>query len=268
MAKPGLFEWIRKTSFLYFFVYWILAVIIFGILYWFISIFSTGLAISAEPLTFTFLNFFRGIYASLLMATLFGTTMVTTAGIFTVLMYIQVAFTLIVLFILVDKIVQKWVAPHHGIHHQDKKIHSVMLMMSIFRNDVDRVQHSFRSRARTHISTKEIEAIIDGLYVAFLDVEKLVSAKNLERHAIRNIQYLMITENIQDSLEKLEQFIEFLDAHHLTWKDAHVEFWLHYILDTAEKITLHADTAKIENPKILVALHNIRDHVRKIKQKL
>jgi len=269
MKKQGLFEWIRNTSFITFFAYWLVSIVIFGVIYWLFSLITQGLALDAELLTFSLAAIFKFLYASFLSATLFGISRLAFSNVFTVLIYIQFVFTIVIIFILVDKILQKWVTPHyHGIHDQDRKIHTVMLMMSIFHNDVDRIRHAFRSKARTHISTKEIEAVIDGLYVAFLDVEHLVSARNEHRHRIKNIQYLMIIENIQDSLEKLEKFIEFLDAHHMEWKDKHVEFWLHYILETAEKITVHADDAQIDSPKIIVALHNTRDYAQQIRQKL
>lgn len=269
MQRRGLFEYIKQTPFLYFFLAWLGSILIIGVLYWIFSLLGPGINLNGELLEFSILAIFKNVYASILAATLFGAGLLTTSGIYTILVYLQIAITIVFLLILLDKIVQRWIAPyHHNLYAQDKKITTIMLMMSIFRNDVDRILHALRNKSRTHITTKEIEAIIDGLYVAFLDAEKLFSAKNPKRGELKNIQYLMITENIQDSLEKLEHFLNTLQHHHVGWKDKSVEFWLQYILETSDRITHTVEEHKIDSPKIIVALNHIREHAQKIREKI
>ena len=269
MQRRGLFEWVKNTPFLYFFLAWLGSILVIGILYWVISLIGPGINLNGELLEFSILAIFKNLYASVLAATLFGVGLLTTSGIYTLLIYLQIAITTLFLLVLLDKIVQRWITPyHHNLYAQDKKINTIMLMMSIFRNDVDRILHALHTKSKTHIATKEIEAIIDGLYVAFLDAEKLFSTKNPKRAELKNIQYLMITENIQDSLEKLEQFLNALQQHHIDWKDKSVEFWLGYILETSDRITHAVEEHKFDSPKIIVALGHIREHTQKIRGKI
>lgn len=267
--KPkGLFDWIRKTSFLNFFLDWVLSIFLFGILYWVLSIFVNTLTLKTEILKFTFTGLFKAIYASFLTGTLIGISYVDF-GSFIFLIYIQAGFTILIIMILIDKILQKWVFPnHHATHSQEKRLHTIMLMLSIFREDVHKIKAEFRSNTKQNINIKEIEAIIDGLYVAFLDIEKMFSIKNPHRHKIKNMQYLMMTVNVEDSLETLSKFIDFLEKHKIEWKDKSVEFWLTYILETADKIVLNIDTDHVQNPKVIIAVENIKESIEKLQNKL
>ena len=250
-SRAGLFDFIRKTSFLTFIFAWIISMIIFGIIYFLSS--TTGIIIS--------------IYNGFLVGIIFGFGSITFQGATLIVSYIQLALSIIIVLILLDKLLQRYVFPQYHVRHaQDKKINTTMLMMSIFRNDIDKAMHELRTKARTTISIREIEALIDGLYVAFLDIEKLFSHKNIHRSKIQDIQYRMLTENIQDSLEKLEKFIAMLDSKNISWKDKSTEFWLRYIINAASKITSHAE--HIKNPKIIIALENTKEYVDNIEKKL
>ena len=265
MPKKGLFQLVRETSFTKFFIAWIVSIFVFGIIYWIFSLFNP-LFVEGVPINFTFLGLFNGLYASLLIATVFGLKTVVHIGIITVLIYIQLFISAVLLLILADKIIVKYVHPHYHVsHHQDKKINTLMLMMSVFRNDSDRLMHEYTTKKK-HITIKEIESIIDGLYVVFLDVEKMFSEKNLHRHKIKTIQYLMLTENIEDSLHKLEKFIKFLETHKIHWKDHSTEFWMKYILDTAENIAHNIEDSDIKSPKVIIAVENIKEYASRIKE--
>ena len=138
--------------------------------------------------------------------------MIVHAGLSTIIVYVQLLLSIIIILILADKIVQKYVHPsYHAAHSQDKKVNTLMLTMSIFRNQIDKMTHEYTTKKRHKIAINEIESIIDGLYVAFLDIEKMFSSKNVHRHKLKNIQYLMLTENIEDSLDKLSKFLSFLE---------------------------------------------------------
>ncbi|HIH31447.1 TPA: hypothetical protein HA235_01955 [Candidatus Woesearchaeota archaeon] len=266
--NKGLFAWIRKTSFTKFFVAWLIAVFAFSIIYWLASPLNS-LILNNEPLMLSVTGLFRSMFASLLVGTIFGFGKLVFNGLIAVVVYIQLIFSIIILLILVDKIIQKYVMPHyHNTHHHDKKVHTMVLMMSIFRQDIDRIMHEFRTKKRTHISIKEIEAIIDGLYVVFLDIEKIFSLKNIERHKIRNMQYFILSENVEASLEKLHEFIEFAIKHDIEWKDKSTEFWIRYILETAEKIVTNMEDFHLKNPKNIIAIENIRDYADKINQRI
>jgi hypothetical protein len=144
----------------------------------------------------------------------------------------------------------------------------MILTMSIFRTDIDRIKSEFKSKTKHDVDIKEIEAIIDGLYVTFLDIDTMFSVKNIHKHKISDSQYLMVITNIEDSLTKLTKFIDFLEEHKISWKDKSVEFWLRYILETADKITLHFDDIKIKNPKLIIAIENIKDLTQAIEKKI
>ncbi len=267
MPKKGLFQFIRETSFTKFLIAWILSIFIFGATYWALSSYNT-IAINGQTVSFTFLGFFNGLYASLIIALIFGLGMIAHEGIVAIAVYIQLAISCILLFILADKIIMKYVHPHyHVAHHQDKKINTLMLMMSVFRTDSDRLMHEYATK-RKEITIKEVESTIDGLYVVFLDVENLFSEKNLHRHRISKMQYLMLTENIEDSLHKLERFILFMEKHNISWKDKSTEFWMHYILDTTEKIAHNIEHSDMKSPKVIIAIENIREYAGKIKEKI
>lgn len=267
MEKKGLFQLIRETSFTKFFIIWIITIFAFGILYWIISL-ANPLIINGSSVQFSLLGIFNAFYGSLLIATVFGLEFITHLGIVSVILYIQVILSVMLLLILADKIIIKYIHPnYHAIHHQDKKINTMMIMMSVFRTDADRLMHEYITKKK-HINIKEIEATIDGLYVVFLDIERLFSPKNINITNIKKIQYFMITENIEDSLHKLELLIDFLIKHKITWKDKSTEFWLNYILETAEKISDNIDYSSLKNPKIIIAVENIRDYTEKIKKKI
>jgi hypothetical protein len=266
--KQGLFELIRKTSFTKFFVSWLISIFIFALIYFLLSPIS-ALIIASEPIIFTFNGLIHSIYGSFLIATVLGLGTIIHAGLITILVYIQLILSIIIILVLADKIIQKYVHPHyHATHSQDKKINSLMLTMSIFRNHIDKITHEYTSKKRTNIEIKEIESVIDGLYVAFLDIEKTFSSRNIHRHKIKNIQYLMLTENIEDSLDKLLKFLLFLEKHDAEWRDKSTEFWMNYILETADRITLNLEDDKLKTPAILIAIENIREYTEKIRQKL
>lgn len=264
----GLFDWIRKTSFTRFFLSWLIAVFVFAIIYWLFSPLST-LILNNQPLMLEFTGLLRSILASLIIGTIFGLGKLVYGGFIAVIVYIQLIFSIIILLILVDKIVQKFVMPHyHNMHHHEKKIHTMILMMSIFRQDIERIMHELRSKKRNHVGIKEIEAVIDGLYVVFLDIEKTLSEKNLERHKISKMQYYMISQNVEACLEKLHEFIEYAITHNVNWKDKSTEFWIRYILETADNIAANMETYHIRNPKSIIAEENIKDFVEKINSRL
>lgn len=263
----GLFQLVRETAFTKFLLAWIISIFVFGILYWICSTFNP-LMINGLPVTFTAIGFFNGLYASLLIAVIFGLGAITHTGFVTAIVYIQLVISGILLLVLADKIIMKYIHPHYHIsHHQDKKINTLMLMMSVFRNDSDRSMHEYMTKKKP-ITIKEIESIIDGLYVVFLDVENLFSEKNLHRHRITKMQYLMLTENIEDSLHKLEQFILFLEKHKINWKDNSTEFWMRYILDTTDKIAHNIENSDIKSPKVIIAVENIKEYAEKVKEKI
>lgn len=267
MPKKGLFQLIRETSFTKFLLAWIVSIFIFGIIYWTLSA-SNTITMNEQAVSFTFLGFFNGLYASLLIALIFGLGIIAHEGIIAAAAYVQVAVSCILLFILADKIIMKYVHPHyHATHHQGKKINTLMLMMSVFRTDSDRLMHEYATKKK-EITIKEIESIIDGLYVVFLDVENLFSEKNLHRHKISKMQYLMLTENIEDSLHKLERFILFMERHGMSWKDKSTEFWMHYILDTTEKIAHNLENSDMKSSKVIIAVENIREHAGRIKDQI
>ncbi len=270
--KVGLFAWIRETSFLRFFTIWIIGIFVFTFMYWFSSTINPALhilSVNGSAILFNFIGLVDALYASLLTATVFGVIKVVASGLMRIFMYIQLAFSGLVILILIDKLLQKYIFPHYHIHQtKDKKINTMLLTMSIFRSDIDKLKSEFKAKTKHDVNIKEIEAIIDGLYVTFLDIDKMFSVKNIHKHTITDQQYFIVITNIEDSLHKLSKFIDFLDDHKIAWKDKGIEFWLRYILETADKITLHFDDVKIKNPKLIIAIENIKDHTETIEKKL
>jgi len=211
----------------------------------------------------------ESLYASLLIATIFGIIKITFNSWYNIFVYSQLAFSCVVILILIDKLLQKYAFPQYHIHHtQDKKINTLILMMSIFRNDITKLRNEFKSNTKHNVDIKEIEAIIDGLYVTFLDIDKMFSVRNVHKHHITASQNLMVITNIEDSLYILSKFIDFLTDHKIEWKDKSVEFWLRYILETADKITMHFDDIKIQNPKFIIAIENIKELTESIEKKI
>ncbi|MGV8150264.1 MAG: hypothetical protein ACP5NV_00910 [Candidatus Woesearchaeota archaeon] len=262
----GLFQYIRDTTFTKFFVTWIISIIIFGLIY-FISSNWTNIIVNEIQITFTITGFFNAIYSSILIAIIFGIGLVEYSSI-AIIVYIQLLLSGILILILADKLIQKYIHPsYHETHHQDKKINTLMLMMSVFRTDVDRLMHSYAAKNHS-IKIKDIEAIIDGLYVVFLDVEKLFSEKNLHKHKIKTMQYLMLTENIEDSLHKLEKFIKFMEKHNIAWKDNSTEFWMKYILNTANSIARNIEGSDIKSHKVILAVENIKQYAQDLQEKI
>ena len=96
----------------------------------------------------------------------------------------------------------------------------------------------------------------------------MFSVKNVHKHRITDRQYLMVVTNIEDSLHKLSRFVDFLEEHKISWKDKSVIFWLRYILETADRITMHFDDVKIQNPKLIIAIENIKGYTENIEKKL
>jgi len=265
----GIFEFIRKTSFLAFFIAWMLSLFVFAIIYWMITLFSPSIALQGVELNFSIIGLFKNIYVSFLIATLLGISLIKSTGIATAVVYLQAAISIGIILIILDKLFQKYIVPHYNHYiHQDKKINSLMLAMSIFRNDVDRLMHELRSRQRHELKIKEIEAIIDGLYVALIDIEKLFSEKNIERHRIRNVQYLMLTTNIENSLENLDKFIIIMNNYDILWKDKSTEFWIRRILETADKIIVKIDHSRLKNPQMIIAIENIKEYTQRIEMKI
>ena len=272
VERVGLFAWIRNTSFLRFVTAWIIGIFVFAVLYWLMSLLGSGINImlvNGTSVIFSFNGLIDALYASLLTATIFGVINVVVSGFYKILVYVQLAFSGLIILILIDKLLQKYVFPHYRVHHtQDKKINSMLMMMSIFRDDIDRIKSEFKAKTKHDVNIKEIEAIIDGLYVTFLDVDKMFSSKNIYKHHITDKQYLIVVTNIEDSLHKMSKFIDFLNDHKIAWKDKSVEFWLRYILETADKITMHFDAVKIRNPHLIIAIENIKDYTQIIEKKI
>ncbi len=239
------------------------------VIYLFLSIINAGLTVSGSLITFTFAGLIESLYASLLVATIFGIIKISFNMLYSFFIYAQLAFSGLVIFILIDKLLQKYAFPNYHAHHtQDKKINTLILMMSIFREDISRLKNEFKSKTKNHVKITEIEAIIDGLYVTFLDIDKMFSVRNIHKHNITSSQNLIVITNIEDSLYSLSKFIDFLDDHKIEWKDKSVEFWLRYILETADKITMHFDDLKVQNPKFVIAMENIKDLTESIEKKI
>jgi hypothetical protein len=267
--KAGLFRWIRETSFLKFVIAWTVSIFLFTATYWILALINPGLAVSGSNILSNFTGLIESLYASLLTATVFGVVQVSASALYKPFVYLQLLFSGLVILILIDKLFQSYVFPHYHIHHtQDKKINTMILTMSIFRDDIDRIKAEFRAKTKHHVDIKEIESVIDGLYVTFLDIEKMFSARNIHKHSITDHQHAMVIVNIEDSLHKLSKFIDFLNDYKIEWKDKSVEFWLRYILETADKITMHFDDVKMKNPKMIIAIENIKDYTQSIEKKL
>ena len=90
MQRRGLFGYIKQTPFLYFFLAWLGSILIIGVLYWIFSLLGPGINLNGELLEFSILAIFKNLYASILAATLFGVGLLTTSGIYTVLVYLQI----------------------------------------------------------------------------------------------------------------------------------------------------------------------------------
>jgi hypothetical protein len=267
--KAGLFKWIRETSFLKFVIAWTLSIFAFTILYWVMAFIRPGLSIHGSEIMPTLMGLIESLYASFLTATVFGVVQVSFSGVYTPIIYLQVLFSGLVMLALIDKLLQTYIFPHYHVRHtQDKKINTMLLTMSIFRNDIDKIRAEFRSKSRHHVNIKEIESVIDGLYVTFLDIEKMFSARNTNKHNITDYQHTLVIINIEDSLHKLSKFIDFLKDHKIEWKDKNVDFWIRYILESADKVTLHFDDVKIKNPKLIIAIENIKELTQDIEKKL
>lgn len=270
VEKRGLFAWIRRTSFLTFLLLWVSGIFLFTFIYFFLSIIlSESLIVSGVSLHFNVTGLIGSLYASLLIATIFGIIEISAHSLYLFFVYVQLAFSAFLVLILVDKLLQKYVFPHTHIHHiQDKKINTLILMMSIFREDISKLKNSFKSKTKNNIDIKDIEAIIDGLYVTFLDIDKMFSVKNIHKHKITSSQNMIVIANIEDSLHVLSKFIDFLDIHKIEWKDKSVEFWLRYILETADRITMHFEDIKLKDPKIIILLENIKELTELLEKKI
>jgi len=265
----GLFGWIRKTPFYTFVIAWIVSIFLFTVVYWLLALISLGLFVDGQHVVFTFMGLLDSLYVSFLVATIFGIVKLSYDMLFQIFVYLQLFFSVMVVMVLIDKLFQKYVFPHYNISHfQDKKINTMIFMMSIFRSDIDKIKLEFKAKTKHDVNIKEIEAIIDGLYVTFLDVDKMFSVKNVHKRRISEHQSLMVITNIEDSLHKLSKFIDFLDEHKIAWKDKSVEFWLRYILETADKITLHFDDIKVRNPKLVISIENIKELTEIIEKKI
>jgi hypothetical protein len=270
--QSGLFGWIRRTSFLNFVIAWVIGIFLFTVIYWLLTLLGPGinmLLVDGSTIGFTFNGLVGSLYVSLLAATIFGMMKVAASGLFRIVVHLQLAFSGLIILVLVDKLLQKYIFPRYHIHHiQDKKINTMILTMSIFREDIDKIKAEFKAKTKHHVNIKEIEATIDGLYVTFLDVDKMFSAKNMHKESITDYQHMMVITNMEDSLHKLSKFIDFLDEHKIEWKDKSVEFWLRYILETADKITMHFDDVKLKNPKLIIAIENIKEATETIEKKI
>jgi hypothetical protein len=214
-------------------------------------------------------GFIESLYASLLTATFFGFSSLKYLGFFNILAYIQIIFSLSVFIILIDKFLKKYAFPVYHTHHaQDRKLNTITLTMSIFRNDIERIKLEYRSKSRHHINVKDIESIVDGLYIAFLDIDKIFGRKNIHRSKIDKRQYAIILTNVEDSIHVLSKFIDFLNNHNINWNDRNIRFWINHILDTSDNIILHFEDEQIKNPKLIVSVENIREYVSEIRSKL
>jgi hypothetical protein len=239
------------------------------LIYFLLSLISSGLVVSGYVVSFDLTGLIESLYASLLVATIFGIIKISYSSLYLIFVYMQLAFSGMIILILVDKLLQKYAFPHYHMHHnQDKKINTLILMMSIFRTDITKLKNEFKSHTKDDVNIKEIEAIVDGLYVTFLDIDKLFSVRNINKHIITTSQNFIVITNIEDSLYVLSKFIDFLNDHKIEWKDKSVEFWLRYILETADKITLHFDDVKIQNPKFIIAIENIKELTESIEKKI
>lgn len=265
----GLFAWIRRTGFGVFLSSWVISIFLFTLVYWISSLFGAGLMVDSNSVSFDVPGLLESLYASLLISTIFGFSQVEGSIFHTVIMYFQFALSIILILILVDKLLQKYVFPTYHLHHnKDKKINTMTLTMSIFRSDIERLKAEFKAKTKQHVNIKDIESIIDGLYIAFLDIDKMFGSKNRYKHHITDRQYLIILTNIEDSLHTLSKFIDFLTNHKIEWKDKHIHFWINHILDTAEKTTLHFDDVKTRDHKMIIAVENIKDYVETIRKKI
>ncbi|MEM4637433.1 MAG: hypothetical protein QXK76_00195 [Candidatus Woesearchaeota archaeon] len=267
MKKKGLFKIIRETSFTKILILWLLSILFFGIIYWlFLLNTNNQILLNEEKITFNIEGFFSSIYVSLLNST-FLTSGIKIIGIIKIFFVIQTIITILIVLILIDKIIMKYIYPEYYLsHYYDKKINTLMLMMSIFRNDADRLMHEYSTKKK-HIQIKDIESLIDGFYVALVDMEKIFSEKNIHKHKIKKIQYLMLTENIEDTLHKLQILLSFLEKNKINWRDKSTEFWIKYILKTTQNIANNIEKSKI-NPNILIATGKIKEYVEQIEEKI
>jgi len=268
-GEKGLFWWIRKTPVYTFVVYWVISIFVFTFVYWLLTLVNPGLYVGGVLLSSNFNGLLDSLYASFLTATIFGVIKISYGPIFKIFLYIQLIFSAFVVLVLIDKLLQRYIFPHYVISHsQDKKINTMVLMMSIFRSDIDRIKSEFKAKTKHDVDITEIEAMIDGLYVTFLDIDKMFSVKNVHKHRISENQSLMVITGIEDSLHKLSRFIDFLGDHKIDWKDRSVEFWIRYILETADRITLHFDDIKVTNPKLVISIENIKELTQSIEKKI
>ena len=264
----GVFKYIRETSISNFMIYWIISFFIFGVLQFLAVIFFNSISLNGAVLQPDFKGFLESIFSSMLIGTFFDITKVVTNSLSTILLYIQVFFSAIIILIVIDKLFIRLIHPNYSANKiQDKKINTAALMMSIFRNDVEKI-HKEHDTGKKLITLKEVEATIDGLYVAFLDVEKLSSAKNTHRHKISPSQYEMVLVGIEDSLAHLESFITYLEEQKIDWRDKSIKFWLNYILETADKIALNTHHMGHTSGSIVFCIENIKNHIESIQVKL
>ncbi|GIU69443.1 MAG: hypothetical protein KatS3mg002_0679 [Candidatus Woesearchaeota archaeon] len=264
--KKGPFQLIRETSFIKFFIGWIISIIVFGLIYFIFFLFK--ITSFGQETSSIFLGLFNCIYVSITIALFYGIYTISGNTLVQSIVYLQAFLSFIFIVVIVDKIVVKYIYPHyHTTHYQDKKINTLMLMMSIFRGDVNKLIHVHYKNKKI-ITIKDIESIIDGLYVVFLDIEKMLSERNIHRHKIKKIQYLMLIDNISDCLTMLEHLLIFLEKNNITWRDKNTEFWIKYIIEAAEKIAENMKKTNLKTPRILIALENITEYSEKLKEKI
>jgi hypothetical protein len=247
----------------------VISIFLFTLVYWISSFLGSGLIVDSNTINLDFSGLVESLYASLLISTIFGFSEISGNLFQTVIIYFQFALSIILVLILIDKLLQKYVFPTYHIHHnKDKKINTMTLTMSIFRSDIERLKAEFKAKTKQHVNIRDIESIVDGLYITFLDIDKMFGSKNVHKKYISDRQYLIILTNIEDSLHTLSKFIDFLTNHKIEWKDKHINFWINHILDTAEKVTMHFDEVKTRDHKMIIAVENIKDYVETIRKKI
>jgi len=222
----GLFRVIEKTKFSQVFTFWLIMIILFGMIFFLLGyVPENSLTYADKMMSPSWDGFFNSLYFSFITATSLGYGDVAPMGISKFLAGFEVILGLIIYGVLISKLVgvkqEVLLEEVYNISYEEI-IDRLRSGLYLFRADVNRMLEKIESNTIKQREIHDLWILFSGLDTTLLNIQKLIKPTLSEKFYHKRLDAFrleLFLNSIQLSINKMQELIKALDSHKINWKN-------------------------------------------------
>lgn len=228
IKKPvyGLFRIIEKTKFSQVFTFWLIMIILFGLVFFLLAnVPDNSLRYTGKMISSDLDGFFNSLYFSFITATALGYGDIAPVGISKFLAGFEVILGLIIYGVLISKLVgvkqEVLLEEVYNISYEEI-IDRLRSGLYLFRADVSRALEKIENETIKQREVHDLWIFFSGLDTTLINIKNLIIPGRSEKYYHKQIgafRLELFLNSIQLSMDKIIELVTALKGHKLNWKN-------------------------------------------------